>query len=408
MTISYSTYPIEHLRDLTLMRWLAIIGQLMAYGACVFFLKIELPLLCLLLLTTFLALFNATSITYFKGRSELSTAEYFLQLTVDVMTLFGLLYFSGGVHNPFATLFLLQVVIASSVLTLGLTWFLAGLVTMLYFVLYLSSSGEHTMLQHMMMEYHLPGMVLSFSLLCLLICYFVAQTHAKLRKSEQLNLENEQLVMLGAFAANTAHQLGTPLSTMSIVAETFLAGELTPFQRSQMEIMRTQIMRSSEIMRELSLKSGHELATAGGPISLENFCRDLLAVDWDVKSSAININYSYEVDARIIVADQSLKLALINIFDNALEAARSKVEITMKLVRESLVIEVNDDGEGPSTELLNQLGAPIKSAKEMGLGIGLMLSRSYFLRHHGDFKMSVNSAGGAFVQMRLPLQEVMV
>lgn len=399
-----ATFPIDHMRDLTRMRWLALLGQLAAYGVCTWWLAIDLPLRELLSITLLLVLINLASMFYFKGRVTLKSSEYLFQLIIDVFGLFGLLYFAGGVHNPFATLFLLQVVIAAASLTVRLTWFFAILVTILYFILYWISAQEHTMLHHQMMDYHLSGMVLSFSILCFLICYFVARTSAKLRRSEQINLENEQLVLLGAFAANTAHQLGTPLSTMSILCDSLSKGNLDQRGLEQVGLLKGQIARSSEIIRELSLKSGHELASNGGPVSLSQFWQELLTHDWKREESGVEVSVSSELDQRMIVADQSLKLALINIFDNALEAARSKIEIFAQVRGDSLFVRVSDDGAGPTEELLAQLGAPIKSAKEMGFGIGLMLSRSYFIRHHGQFSMKQSPLGGAQVEMEMSLQ----
>lgn len=399
-----ATFPIDHLRDLTRMRWLALMGQLSAYGVCTWWLGIDLPLRELLSITALLMLTNLVNLWYFKGRVALKNTEYLFQLVIDVFGLFGLLYFAGGVHNPFATLFLLQVVIAAASLTVGLTWFFAILVTVLYFILYSLSAHEHTMLHHQMMDYHLPGMVMSFSLLCFLICYFVARTSAKLRKSEQLNLENEQLVLLGAFAANTAHQLGTPLSTMSILCDTLLRGKLDQSELEQVNLMRDQVMRASAIIRELSLKSGHELASSGGPIPLDQFWQELFSQDWKREESDIELAVTSDLDGRMIVADQSLKLALINIFDNALEAAHGRVEILARVKGRILQVSVADDGPGPTEELLTQLGGPVKSAKEMGLGIGLMLSRSYFVRHQGRFTMKRGTLGGAVVEMEMSLQ----
>ncbi len=399
---SSAIFPIDYMRDLARMRTLALVGQVVAYAICKWWLKIELPLFELGLITVVLLIFNLVSMFYFQKRQELTSGEYLFQLIADVFGLCGLLYFAGGVHNPFATLFLLQVVIAATTLSLRLTWFFAILVTMLYLTLYSHSAHEHTMLHHQMMDYHLPGMVISFSILCFLICYFVARTSAKLRRSEQLNLENEQLVLLGAFAANTAHQLGTPLSTMSIICDSLSSEQ----ESSQLELMKEQISRASSIIRELSVKSGHELASSGGPVTLKYFWQELLETEWKRGRDGVDISVKSDVDERLIVADQSLKLALINIFDNALEAAVGKIKIEAGVHGDQLFVSVEDDGEGPTNDLLEQLGAPIKSAKEMGLGIGLMLSRSYFLRHQGSFIMKHGPLGGALVEMKMSLKGI--
>lgn len=403
-----ATFPIDHMRDLSRMRVLALIGQLAAYAICTWWLGIELPLRELLFVTGILFVFNSVSFFYFKNKKKLSSAEYLCQLMIDVLGLFFLLYFAGGVHNPFATLFLLQVVIAAASLTVGLTWFFAILVTALYLLLYSLSAHQHTMLHHQMMDYHLPGMVISFSILCFLICYFVARTSSKLRLSEQLNLENEQLVLLGAFAANTAHQLGTPFSTMAILSESIEGEAKSEEERERAKLMRGQVSKASAIIRELALKSGHELASGGGPISLQGLWDTLINEEWkrEPGDRDIEVIVESDLDERVIVADQSLKLSLVNIFDNALDAARTKVKITAQIHGDQFTVEVEDDGEGPSEELLSQLGAPIKSAKEMGFGIGLMLTRSYFLRHQGRFEMKRGPWGGALVIMELSLKAV--
>lgn len=401
-------HSIELLRDLYHMRWMAIVGQLCCYVVSVVWLKMPLPLTILLSLTSFLATINIVTMVYFKNRDTLSTKEYLFQLHIDVLVLFSLLYYSGGVHNPFAMLFLLQVVIAANALSLRLTWFFGLLVTLLYLCLYFLSLGEHDHLQHLMMNYHLSGMLLSFSLLCFLICYFVARTGAKLRNLEQKNLENEQLALLGSFAANTAHQLGTPLSSMAVIAESLQKSESSPKSQEKIALLRSQIERAGGLLRSLSLKSGQEVASAGGPIKLTEFWSQL-TLKWEGRlPSRFQIDNVADLGEAFIVADQGLVMALTNIFDNALEAAKSKVYLSAKVTREELVVRVEDDGPGFSDELLEELEGPVKSVKENGLGIGIFLSRSYFNRHNGSLVLKKSELGGALIEMKLPLKELLL
>lgn len=401
-------HSIELLRDLYHMRWMAIVGQLCCYAVSVVWLKMPLPLTILLSLTSFLAAVNIVTMVYFRERKTLSTKEYLFQLHVDVFVLFSLLFYTGGIHNPFAMLFLLQVVIAANALSLRHTWFFGLLVSLLYLCLYFTSVSQHNHLQHLMMNHHLSGMLLSFSLLCFLICYFVARTGAKLRSLEQKNLENEQLALLGSFAANTAHQLGTPLSSMAVIAESLQKSETSPKSQEKIALLRSQIERAGALMRSLSLKSGQEVASAGGPVKLSDFWANLVH-KWKARlPDSLKVEVTDELIEALIVADQGLVMALTNIFDNALEAASKRVSLNAQVLHEELMVQIEDDGPGFSEELLLELDGPVKSVKENGLGIGIFLSRSYFNRHGGGLTLKKGKHGGALIEMRLPLKELLL
>src|SRR5262245_50464018 len=160
-------------------------------------------------------------------RTHVSEAELFLHLLLDVATLSGLLYLSGGSTNPFVSLYLLPLVIAATTLPPHYAGSMAAVTAVSYallFFFYLPLTPAHSGHAEVDFHLHVIGMSVNFLLSAGLIAFFVARMAQTIRardtelaRQKEIALRNERIVALGTLAAGAAHELGTPLSTMAVI-----------------------------------------------------------------------------------------------------------------------------------------------------------------------------------------------
>ena len=223
--------PQENFKSLLLLRVFGMLGQLVAILLAVHHIQLSLPIEPLLALLLVNAIWSAASYVLFQRQEKVSENGFFIQLVFDVLMLTALLYFTGGATNPFAWLLLVPHTIASTILSKRYAWLMAVIASLAYTVIvyfyvplmHMDHPMEMGMGGHF--EEHIIGMWLGFVLSAFLMAYFVAGMADALRKRNQVLNElkekmyrDERLVALGTLATGAAHELGTPLGTMDIIA----------------------------------------------------------------------------------------------------------------------------------------------------------------------------------------------
>ncbi len=215
------------LRQLVLLRAIAIAGQIITVAFVHGVLAIPLPLVPLALGIGFLALFNLATWLRLRLTRLVSDGELFAQILADVAVFSVLLYFAGGAANPFAGMYVLPLAIAAAALPRAYAWSVAaatgaGYLLLMFFNTPLTQAGGEPIGSGLF----IAGAGINFAITAGLIAYFVVRITGALREHERLlararesELNNERIVQLGAFAAGAAHELGTPLSTMAVVVK---------------------------------------------------------------------------------------------------------------------------------------------------------------------------------------------
>src|SRR5471030_1389461 len=216
-----------HLDQLFWLRCLAIIGQFVTIGVVELFLHIHLPLAWMLAVISLEIGFNAMTWVRAseRGRAE-TNPELFGQLFVDLVALTALLFLSGGITNPFVSLYLPSLAIAAAVLPLRLMAWLAAFAVACYAVLGFESVPLNLDNPANLFDYFRAGMWVNFMVSVGLIAWFVARMSRALRlrdaalgDAQQRLLHDERAVALGVQAATVAHEIGTPLSTIAMLSE---------------------------------------------------------------------------------------------------------------------------------------------------------------------------------------------
>jgi two-component system sensor histidine kinase RegB len=267
---SVATAPKIGLAWLVRLRWLAISGQIAITALAVLGLKVSPLLLLLAALISITALSNL-GLTLWLRRHEPSSRALFAVLVLDVLTLTGLLLSAGGAANPFSVFYLVHVALSALLLAPRRAWLVAALTSLAFgslFVLPSHTVDPHAMhMQHGASAMHLQGMWLAYSLAAGFVVHFVSRVASALqaREHELFELQrsavrHEKLASLSTLAAGAAHELGTPLATIALVAKelehalkrgTPLA-ELT----RDAQLIRQEVERCREILQQMAARAG--------------------------------------------------------------------------------------------------------------------------------------------------------
>jgi two-component system sensor histidine kinase RegB len=394
-----------HLRSVALATQAAAV--LVAVGA----LGMRLPLVIDGLILGALALMNALAWWYARRGAEPSAWVLAAQLACDIVGLTAFLYFNGGYANPFASLFLLPLAVAATVLPMPHTAALTALVvsgyTWVMFAFrplphYHGSLGDS-------FDLHLLGMWLSLVVAALVIAAFVARLAAALRSREahlarlrEAALRGEQLAALGALAAGTAHELGTPLSTMAV-----LVGELRAAapaaQRAELELLSQQIERCRDVLTRNLTVTGQGRAEGGGRLGLETWLTALVEHWRQTRPQALlRLSCSGPGGPPRVVADETLRQALFSLLDNAADTGAA-VDFCAHWDATAVQLDIADRGPGVPRELAPRLGQPFVSSKAGGLGLGVYLARAVIERLGGGLAILPREGGGTRARVTLPL-----
>jgi len=324
------------------------------------------------------------------------------------------LYFTGGATNPFAPLFLLPVVIAAATLPLLQTWVIAAIAvacysSLMFFHFPLSlhggSLGNFTL--------HIWGMWIGFLLAAVLVAYFVWHIGASLQEHvEALSLAREdalrtrQVLALGTLAAGTAHELGTPLSTMAVLArELEMACGDRPDSVRDLKLLREQIDRCKRILARMSHDAGQLQADAGELLAVDRYLDEVVS-EWKLvhPQRSLCMRSSGPIPAPDIVVDRTLTQAITNVLDNAAKVTTEPIEMNAYWDAEELCIEVRDQGPGLAPEVVSRVGQPFNSGRpDDGLGLGLFLARTTLDRLGGRIRFRNPGGGGSLIVITLPL-----
>jgi len=406
----------KNLLLLTHLRWIAVVGQLVTIWLVDFELGIRLPLAAMLGVVLFLVMLNLVSLLRYRRQESVTNTELFVELLLDVAALTVQLYLSGGALNPFISLFLLQVILGAILLEAWSVWSLV-VVTSLCFV-GLTVFHRDLAMQHSHMggfwNLHVQGMFICFVLASCLLVLFITRITANLNARDaylaelrRQSVEEEHIVRMGLLASGAAHELGTPLSTLSVLLNDWQHNRLlaqNPELAEDMREMQAQLDRCKAIVTGILLSSGE----ARGEGTVRTSVRALLdevALDWQLLRAPVDFSYvnAFEPDAAI-VSDLALKQVLFNVLDNAVEASPDRVELRATRRADALRIEVTDHGTGFRPDILAEFGKPYRSTKaRAGAGLGLFLVVNVLRRLGGTVEARNIAGGGACVTLDLPL-----
>ncbi|RUQ31876.1 MAG: HAMP domain-containing histidine kinase [Candidatus Competibacteraceae bacterium] len=348
-----------------------------------------------------------------RRRQRITAEVLFACLQLDILTLALLLFFSGGASNPFVSLLLLPLITAAILLPTWQVWITAVVTVATYTVLMfyyqplpgmLSGHGHG-------FQAHLWGMWLVFVISALLIAGFVARLATALRERDQQvaelrekALRDEQILVLGLFAAGAAHELGTPLSTIAVLAREMEYSHGGDAELcADLNVLRQQVDACRAILGEL-LKSAN-LATDRESVQPLDRLLEQTRNRWQLlrPQVALQVRYPGIAPPPAVAAPQAIGQTLINLLNNAADASPEGVCLEGHWDAQRVVIEIRDQGQGWSLEAANRNGEAFFSTKEDGIGIGLLLANATLERLGGRVSLRRDRRGGTCARIDLPV-----
>jgi len=415
------TASCKNLRRLFWLRGVMVAGLCAVVAGASFMLDLQLPLEPVVMVLGLLVLLNFATWLRLRHARQIGDHELLAQLLVDMALLSMLFYHTGGYTNPFVWMYLLPLTIAAVALPWAYTWGMAGLAVGSYTLLmfaYVPLPLQHHHHGGSDFSLHLLGMWFGFVASAGIIAYFVARIGKNLRDHDHLMaevreraLESERMLALGTLAAAAAHELGTPLATMAVLAkelETDCAKQ--PDQAKKLALMRQQIDRCKDILNSIAASAGQGRAESIQAQALDDFL-DATITRWHETRPATRLDCTLAGDdpAPVIAIDRTLGQALVNLFDNAADASPEHVEIGGGWHGGELLLTIRDHGPGLSPQVATQAGTPFFSTKQdQGLGLGLYLARAIIERFGGTLELVNHPQGGGMASMRLPLDALTI
>ena len=409
----------KNMLQLIELRWIAVIGQVTTIASAILIFGIELPLLPMLQVLACLIAFNVASHLRWHERRPASNTEMFMALLVDVASLTVLLYLSGGITNPFAFLYLLQVILSAVLLEALWTWtiVLITIACMAGLAMYaqpLALPFDHA---RGISSLYIQGLLVCFALNAALLVMFISRISDTLRdKAAQLAalrqqaVEEEHIVRMGLLASGAAHELGTPLATVSVILgdwKRMPQFKNDPGLLEEITEMQTQLQRCKAIVSGILLSAGEARGESAVRTTVRSFL-DGVVGGWRASRPAASFQYNNRIlEDRPVASDSALKQTIDNLLDNALEASPDWVGLDAWIEDDILHVLVSDRGPGFAPSMLGQIGKPYQSTKgKPGRGLGLFLAVNVVRKLGGSVVAANRAEGGAQVSLTLPLASI--
>ena len=395
----------QNLYSLVLLRWMLLIALVISLAAAYFKLNLVLEYQILLWLVAAFASLNLLTQWRVKHQVRAGNAEFMAQLSVDIVGISVLLYFTGGATNPFVSYLLIPLCIAAIALPLRFAFVIAGLCIGCYWWLLSSyipvqnlAPSDHA--HHMSASdssLHIYGMWLNFVFSAGIITTFLTRMASELRAQEQIIqtqrehvLHAEQLTAIATLAAGATHELGTPLTTIKIAAKEILLSSTDPEISRDAQSIARQIELCQKSLRKLRDQAETTLTIKPKKTRLATWLNDAIE-QWQL----INPNKKIDEDISLsnndiyLMADTTLTQSLINLMNNAADHSEKAIRIVARLKQNGsseprVLLDIIDFGGKMSSAILENWGQPFNSSKAEGLGLGVYLSNSTIERHQGS------------------------
>ena len=373
------------------LRWIGIVGQLIAVNFVYFFLNFKFDCFASNTIIFFGILSNLYLIFIYK-KTQLSDRSAFIFLVIDIFQLGALLYLTGGVANPFVIFLLIPSVFSSSNLSFITNSLLVFLSTaVIIFLTFYSVDLPSPLSDHFHVSpYYYYAIPVSLIIALIFLNYFAMTfgTQSRLRKEalskmEEVMATEHELLSLGGQAAAAAHSLGTPLSTIKIITQDLIK----QFKGQKdiekyIELLASQVERCNEILKRLTLNPVEEDDFIDKDLAMRDYLSEIISSFKEISKKQFIFNYDQDSNVRKITKSIEIVYGLRNFIGNANKFSKNTVYINLKSDSEITEVIIEDDGNGYPRDVLSKIGEPYLSTNypqeksQTGLGLGLFIGKT--------------------------------
>jgi len=395
------------------LRWIGIIGQLISVNLVYFFLNFSFDfIICNLVI--FLGVLSNLFLIFIYKKTQLSDRSAFIFLVIDILQLGALLYLTGGVTNPFVIFLLIPSIFSSSNLSLKTNTLLVLLtaITIVFLTFYyqdLPMPIKSDLHNNHYYYYSIPtALIIALVFLNYLAMSFGTQSRLRreaLAKMEEVMASEHELLSLGGQAAAAAHSLGTPLSTIKIIAHDLEK----QFQdqdevKKDIELLSSQVERCNEILKRLTLNPVEEDEFIDKDLSMKDYLSEIISSFKEISQKKFIFNYEQFSNQKKITKSIEIVYGLRNFIGNANKFSKETIHITLKSDSEITEITIEDDGNGYPKDVLSKIGEPYLRTKDpidkskAGLGLGLFIGKTLLEKNFASINCrNSKTRGGAEV-----------
>ncbi|MEC7490089.1 MAG: ActS/PrrB/RegB family redox-sensitive histidine kinase [Pseudomonadota bacterium] len=403
------------LRTLTLIRWVAIIGQVLTLIVVHFGFGFPVPMAPAFVIVGTSLLLNLVVMTGHPTTVHLGERAVAAFLGFDVLQLAALLYLTGGLENPFSFLLLAPVAVSATILSVRSTIALCvlsiiciSILAINHYPLPWSADGFAVPQKYVLGTWvALVIGIIFFAIYTWRVAEEARRMSNALAASQQALAREQQLAALGGLAAAAAHELGSPLGTIAVVSGE-IARDLTAESAiyEDVQLLISETARCRDILEELSDRSADDI-DSGSPFALLPL-QVLVQAAADrhqrgnVRFSLIPRALDVASPEPVVVRSPEIVHGLGNIIQNAAQFAEKNVNISTGWDEEHITVIIQDDGPGFPSGLVERLGEPyISSRTQPGghMGLGIFIARTLLQRSGASITFQNSDVGGAVVEV---------
>ena len=397
------------------LRWIALLGQFATINVVKLVFQFDFYFLLCNFIVGIGVLTNL--LLQFKiKQNQLNNNLSAIYLAYDIIQLGILIYLTGGINNPFIFLLIIPSVFSSTYLKLISTINLVAitifiLIFLTFFHLDLPSPKD---LHFHVPNYYLYAIPLAIIVGLIFLVYFGLKFGGESRKRKEAldKIQNviakeHELLSLGGQAAAAAHSLGTPLSTITLVAKE-LKEELKGNKKLErdIELLISQSTRCNQILKKLSMNPHVEDEFISSEATLQDYLNEIVRSFQDISEKNFFLNTIENKNSIKFERSIEINYGLRNFIGNANKFSKQKIEIKLFSNEKKTEIQIIDDGPGFSNDIIDKLGEPyIRSASKdvrlkAGLGLGTFIGKTLLEKNYGkiNFK-NISGTRGALVNI---------
>jgi len=400
-------------KTVVILRWIALIGQLLTIYFVHFYIGFDLPLI-FCSLTIFCGGLTNIFIQFNFKRNQLSNIESTILLFYDVIQLAVLIYLTGGVTNPFIIFLIVPALISSTLLNLASTLFLSIITIMSLTLLtfnYFPLPSEGNIHFHVP-DYYIYSIPSALVIALIFLNYFgfrfgyeARKRGNALNKLELVLAKEQELESIGHQAAAAAHSLGTPLSTITVIAKE-LKKEIVDNKefKDDVDTILEQAKKCGEILKKISQNQIIDDEYVKN-ITLQDLLFEITKSFETITEKNLNLNLENAKKRIPIKRSAELTYGIRNFVGNAVKFSKKNININLVGNNQTTTLQISDDGPGFPDDIYKIIGEPYISTKskklksKAGLGLGTFIGKTLLERKKANIDFLKSNNGGALVEI---------